>query len=66
MITIALGLLALYVFFGFLFYGLANAARRADSQDARARAITKQNLRRRRAAMAEAGTASAGAGMTIV
>jgi len=54
MTPIALGLLALYVPFGFLFYGLANAARRADSLDARARAIAKQNLRRRRAALATA------------
>lgn len=52
MTPIAVGLIALYVPCGFLFYGLANAARRADTLDARARAIAKLNLRRRRAALA--------------
>ncbi len=66
MTPIALGLLALYVPFGFLFYGLANAARRADTLDARARAIAKQNLRRRRAALAAPRTAFSRSALAIV
>lgn len=66
MTPIALGLLALYIPFGFLLYGLSNAARRADSLDARARAIAKQNLRRRRAALATRETTFAGSALAIV
>lgn len=66
MTYIALGLLVLYVFFGLLFYGLSRAARRADNHDARARAITKLNLRRRHAAMAEAHMPASETAKTIV
>jgi len=66
MTPIALALLALYVPFGFLFYGMSNAARRADTLDARARAIAKQNLRRRKAALASARISFVPAGLAIV
>jgi len=66
MTSFALGLLALYVPFGLLFYGMSNAARRADTLDARARAIAKQNLRRRKAALATAHVSFAPAGLAIV
>lgn len=66
MTPIALGLLALYVPFGLLFFGLANAARRADSLDAKARAIAQQNLRRQRAART-GGTGNVhGVGLAVV
>lgn len=66
MIYIALGVFVLYLFFGLFFYGLSHAARRADNHDARARAITKLNLRRRHAAMAEAHTPASEINKTIV
>ncbi|WPB58669.1 hypothetical protein [Xylophilus sp. GOD-11R] len=66
MAPIALGLLALYVPFGLLFFGLANVARRADSLDAKARAIAQQNMRRQRAARAGGVGNPQGEGLAVV
>ncbi|MCZ2496611.1 hypothetical protein GN316_07565 [Xylophilus sp. Kf1] len=66
MTYIAWSLFVLYLFFGLLFYGLSRAARRADNHDARARAITKLNLRRRHAAMAESHLSPSDISKTVV
>ena len=66
MSTFAICLLALYVPCGVLLYGMGNAARRADTLDARARAIAKQNVRRRRAALATARTSFSRSELAVV
>ncbi|QHI96991.1 hypothetical protein GT347_02710 [Xylophilus rhododendri] len=64
--TLGLLALSLYIPFGVLFYGMSSVARRADTLDAKARAIAKQNLRRRRAERANARHAFAGWGLAVV